>query len=295
MAGKTIRIFLADGIPSGVLTAEIINWTGKAIFAPRSQLVQLGGRSEANRTGIYFLVGNDLEQGNRERVYIGEGDSVFERLKAHDKDSRKDYWTRAAVIISKDENLTKSHVRYLESKLIKETASAGRVILDNGNQPSTESRTLPESDIADMEFFLEQVKLILPVLGFNFLQPVPQTSGVLQTRFVMRDVGTNAIAVEVNDQFIVLKGSTARKETTPSWSSYVSWRDSYVTEGKLIDSPMPGYYEFTEDVPFDSPSSAAAIIAGGSRNGRTSWKLELTGQTYAEYKASQLEQIELEA
>ena len=220
---------------------------------------------------------------------------VFERLKAHDKDTRKEFWTRTVFIIFKDENLTKSHARYLESRLIKETALAGTAILDNGNQPSAESRTLPESDIADMDFFLEQVRLILPVLGFNFLQPVPQTGGSLQIRFAMKDVGTSARAVEVNDQFIVLKGSTARIETTPAWSKYVSWRDSYVAEGKLVDSPVPGYYEFAEDVPFDSPSAAAAIIAGGHRNGRTSWKLESTGQTYAEYKATQLEQIELEA
>jgi hypothetical protein len=32
------------------------------------------------------------------------------------------------------------------------------------------SRVLPESDQADMAFFIEQVRIILPVLGFNFLR-----------------------------------------------------------------------------------------------------------------------------
>jgi len=27
--GRTIRIYLVDGVPTGILTAEIINWTGK--------------------------------------------------------------------------------------------------------------------------------------------------------------------------------------------------------------------------------------------------------------------------
>ncbi len=36
--GRTIRIFLADGSPNGVLTAEIMNWIGKAVVAPRARL-----------------------------------------------------------------------------------------------------------------------------------------------------------------------------------------------------------------------------------------------------------------
>jgi hypothetical protein len=36
--GKTVRIFLADGEPTGILLAEIGNWTGWVLVAPRSQL-----------------------------------------------------------------------------------------------------------------------------------------------------------------------------------------------------------------------------------------------------------------
>jgi hypothetical protein len=46
MNGKTIRIVLADGEPTGILLAEISNWTGKVIVAPRSQLDQLSKREE---------------------------------------------------------------------------------------------------------------------------------------------------------------------------------------------------------------------------------------------------------
>ena len=55
--GKTIKVFLADGNPKGVLTAEIFNWTGKVLVAPRSQLEKLVKRVELDRTGIYVLVG----------------------------------------------------------------------------------------------------------------------------------------------------------------------------------------------------------------------------------------------
>ena len=130
--GKTIRIYLVDGTPTGVLTAEIINWTGKVIVAPRPRLADLASRTEVKRTGIYCLVGPDPDNPSRERVYVGEGDNVFSRLTSHERDESKDFWTRTVVVISKDENLTKSHGRYLESRLIELAQEAGRALLANG-------------------------------------------------------------------------------------------------------------------------------------------------------------------
>ncbi|MEL6164777.1 MAG: GIY-YIG nuclease family protein, partial [Cyanobacteria bacterium J06628_3] len=171
MKGKTIRIFLVEGTPNSILTAEIINWTGKVIVAPRSQLPELATRNEAKRTGVYILAGEDPENSIKERIYIGESDNVFKRLTDHNKDDNKEFWTRTVLIISKDENLTKSHIRYLESKLIQLAQQARRGTINNSTAPETPS--LPESDTADMEFFLSQVQMLLPVLGFTFALPVP--------------------------------------------------------------------------------------------------------------------------
>jgi len=77
MTGKTIRIFLADGEPAGVLLAEISNWTAKVLVAPRSQLDQLGKREEVRRTGVYLLVGPDPDDPSRALASIGEGDNVL--------------------------------------------------------------------------------------------------------------------------------------------------------------------------------------------------------------------------
>jgi len=59
VTGNTIRIFLADGEPTGILLAEISNWTGKVLVAPRSQLDQLSKREEVRRTGVELLLGPD--------------------------------------------------------------------------------------------------------------------------------------------------------------------------------------------------------------------------------------------
>lgn len=155
MTGRTIRIFLADGKPSGILTAEIMNWTGKVVVCPRTDLQRLADRPECRRSGAYILAGPDPDDPYGERAYIGESDNVFARLKQHAADASKEFWTRCALIISKDENLTKAHVKYLESRLVGLAHEASRCVLENGNDPSSPS--LPESDIADMEFFLSQL------------------------------------------------------------------------------------------------------------------------------------------
>ena len=162
MGGKTIRLYLAEGEPGGVLTAEIINWTGKVIVAPRSKLYELAKREETKRAGIYFLVGEDPEKSTKKRVYVGESDNVLDRLKNHQTDASKDFWVQTAFVLSKDENLTKSHVRYLESRFIGLIDSAKRAVLANGTGPPM--RGLPEPDVADMEFFLDVCcEVLMPI------------------------------------------------------------------------------------------------------------------------------------
>jgi hypothetical protein len=47
MTGKQVKLFLVDGSAGGLTTAEITNWTGKVIRAPRTDLAEPLKRSEA--------------------------------------------------------------------------------------------------------------------------------------------------------------------------------------------------------------------------------------------------------
>ena len=288
MNGRTIRLYLVDGQPTGILTAEIINWTGKIIVAPRAQLPKLAHRGEVKKTGVYCLSGPDPENTARDIVYIGEGDSVLSRLSAHDRDETKDFWTRCAVVTSKDENLTKAHGRYLESRLIEMGKLASRSVIHNGTGPSPPP--LPESDVADMEFFLSQIQMVFPVLGFGFLQPKTVASRAASSvaasespLFALSVVGVSATAREVGNEFVVLKGSAARKEGTKSWTSYRALRDQLVHDGKLVSDDDPAVYVFADDVAFSSPSAGAAVVNAGNMNGRTAWKVSGTGETYQDW------------
>lgn len=116
--GKQVRIYLVDGTPGGLVTAEIMNWTGHAIAAPRSDVAELLKRPEAHKTGIYVLLGDDPEATGGTAAYVGEGDEIATRLRQHarpESQGGKDFWDRVVIFTSKDANLTKAHARYLES------------------------------------------------------------------------------------------------------------------------------------------------------------------------------------
>jgi hypothetical protein len=287
--GRTIRLYLTDGTPGGPIAAEIINWTGRVVLVPRAQLHEVAERDEMQRTGAYLLIGPD-HGGTGERVYIGEADLIFDRLKQPDHQARE-FWTRVIAISSADQNVTKAHARYLEHRLHELATAAGRAVIDNANTPKP--KALPESDRTDMEYFLQQVHLVLPVLGCDVLRPVPAVigpgagDGERSPKLLLKEVGAEATAYEVNGQFIVAKGSTARHEGSPSWDSYISLRDSLVKDGKLMVK-SDKLFEFVTDVEFSSPSAAAAVATASNRNGRTTWHLE-DGRTYAEWKQAQLD------
>ncbi len=295
MTGKSIRLFLAEGTPHGLISAEIVNWTGRVLIVNRSDLDKLAQRDEARRPGVYLLAGADPDRPSKERIYVGESENVLARLVQHDRHGEKEFWTRTALILSKDENLTKSHIRFLESHLIRETRLTGRVVLDNGNEP--EPAPLPEADIADMEYFLSQVRLLMPVLGFNLMQRLAAAEHPEGDRsrddasplFVMTPIGLHAQMRFVDGEFVVLKGSTARKKGLASWTSYRSLREQLIQDDTLIDSDNPEHYVFARDYAFASPSAAAAIVNAGNQNGWLVWKHKETGQTYKDWQESRLE------
>lgn len=290
MTGRTIRIHLVEGTSSGPLSAEVINWTGRILVVPRTKLSDVASRDEIRRTGVYFLAGPDPEHSTRTRVYIGESDNVLSRLVLHEKDDKKEFWTNTCIVSSKDENLTKSHVRFLESRLLQMADSANRASISNATRPPAPS--MPESDVADMEYFLSQIKLVLPVLGMNFLQPQAQFNeadyqhSADAAEFQISSVGISATAREVDGEFVVLKGSTARKDGTPSWTFCRELRDDLIASGTLKD--MGAHLQFVENAAFNSPSAAAAVVRAANTNGRTEWKHVVSGDSYAVWQNQKL-------
>ena len=170
--GRTIQPFLVDGKPTGLRKATIHGWTGLLFVSGASAFGDLTARDEVDRTGVYILSGPDPDKAGGIRVYIGSGNSVAERIKQ--SALKRDFWETAITITTSDDDMSKGHAEYLEARLIQITAQAGRVSLDNGTQPDTLRRRLPEADVANMEQFLANLRIILPVIGLEMLKQQPK-------------------------------------------------------------------------------------------------------------------------
>lgn len=307
--GQSIRVYLADGTPGGLLTAEIMNWTGHIVAAPRSDLPALLRRPETSRTGVYLLLGDDPETFGGTVAYIGEGDDVGNRLRQHaraEEQGGKDFWDRAIVLTSKDANLTKAHARYLESSFIALAQQARRSRLVNSTAPSP--LPLPEADVSDMEYFIAQAKIILPVLGVNILRapataamttsgavPGPATAVSPTFELQLRKEGITATAREVDGEFTVLEGSKARSTWTGAQHAYKALHQKLVQEAALVPDPDGRTMRFARDQVFASPSAAAAVVVGRTSNGRNEWKIQGTGVSYGTWQTRGIDQTPREA
>ena len=287
-----------------MITAEIMNWTGHLIAASRSDLDILLKRSEMSRTGIYILLGENPNNPLEPMAYIGEADQVKKRLYAHAKpadQNGKDFWNRVLVLTSKDANLTKAHARYLESRFISLAGHAKRAKLDNGTAP--EAISLPEADVSDMEDFISQAQIVLPLLGVNLLRssnPVPSpnlpansnpTSAAPSPIFIMhlKKLQITARAREIDGEFVVLANSQARSGWTGVSHGYSQLKKDLEERSVIAKSADGTASLFVTDQVFASPSSAAAIIAGRSANGRKAWTVEGSQTTYGEWQNTKLE------
>lgn len=281
--GKTIRIYLDDGSVSGIRHAEIVNWTGQAISAPRTQIKSLLAWEESKKPGVYFLFGVDEESG-QDAVYIGEAENVYERLQNHI--ANKDFWNEVVFFTSKDENLTKSHVKYLESRLVKMAKISGRYVVLNGNEPQLP--VLPRGDRDAMEEFISNLKILLGTVGYKVLEliakgvsnsPVIEKTEELDSpdpdiiELLLAVKGVNAKSYLTNEGLVVLTSSQVSKSVKESLSGgYKKLREQLIENGVLTESNTG--YTFTKNQLFKSPSQAAAIIVGYAINGRHHWKTQ---------------------
>jgi hypothetical protein len=267
MPTATLKMFLAFGDPKRLRIAELSNWTGKAVAGPRSEFEKVLEREESLKSGVYFLTGIDPDT-NKSAIYIGEAECIRDRIKSH---LSKDFWNNIAFFITKDENLTKAHIRYVEGRLIELAKSANRSVIMN-NQSS--GAKLPESDREDMEVFLEKMQQVLPVLGIEaFVQATSkstsETEKEMLTCKIKNVIATgyltpNGIVVLAKSEAVLDERGSAKK-----WPSVMFQRNRLIEEGGLVKDGDK--YVFVKDTEFSSPSAAAAVIHGGSANGLTAW------------------------
>lgn len=279
--GKTIKIFLIDGDPNGRMSCELSNWSGKAYKIPRVKIKDCTDRDDLTSTGVYLLFGKDEE--GKDQVYIGEAESILKRL--NQQLTSKDFWNEAIIFISKDENLNKAHIKYLENRLHDIAKAANRYKVDNSVIPTQSS--ISESDRAEMEEFIEYIKMLVNTLGHKVFDEKREFKPKQKQEIfsIKAARGADGQGEPTSDGFVVLKGSKAAGSTVTSMTSnFLTLRRKLIDEGVLVDKGE--YLEFPDDYIFSSPSTAASIVLGRNANGLTEWKLK-DGRTLKDFESNE--------
>ncbi|WP_438037153.1 GIY-YIG nuclease family protein [Sorangium sp. So ce204] len=285
--GRSIRIYLDGGEVSGLRHAELVNWTGQALLCPRNRVAELARWEAAvRRPGVYFLIG--AENITRRDVYVGEAEVAVSRIKQHL--TGQEFWQEVVIFTSKDENLTKAHIKYLEARIIQLAKAAGRYRLDQNEAVPV---VLPRADRDAMEEYLNNARLLLGALGHRILDPVVDqpTGGDYRSVQLFYSVrGASATGTIADDGFVVFKGSTALAQVHESirQSGYLALKEGLIKDGKLMK--RGDLLKFTSDVLFSSASAAAAVVYGNAANGRVCWKTQ-DGKTLKELEEEQAGRI----
>ena len=264
--GKAIELFLVNGTAESLITAELSNWNGKAIKIPRTE-VSACDREDIKGVGIYFLICQ--EDDGTDSVYIGEAENVLDRLTQHLRDyqsgKEKYYWNTAVIFVGRD--LNKALIRYLENRFVEIAKECGRYTILTKN--TYKNTVLKEAQIASMEEFIDNVKILINTLGYKVLVPVPKAND--ETIYLYcKGSGASAKGFVSAGGFTVLEGSTVSDHTVPSLEtkgkSYYNLRNALIKDGTISDRV------FTRDYEFKAPSAASAVILGHTSNGNVDWK-----------------------
>ncbi len=273
--GKSLKIFLIDGLPTGIWTCELSNWTGKAYKIPRTQYKKCLERTELRSPSVYLLFGHDNETGNP-IVYIGETEDPVKRLGEHIQDIKKEYWNEAIIFFSKDDHLNKAHIKYLESRLYQIASEVKRYLVMNSQPPKKSA--ISEAEVAEMEEFIDNIKIIVPALGhkvFDTLVPLSvsdtnENSSDIQPEYlyIRNKNGISAKGFQSSEGFVVCKDSNIKEQISEKSlnSNIIKLRGKYLQDGTIID------YIFVKDALFTSPSAASDFVLGNSTSGPMMWK-----------------------
>lgn len=282
---KTIITYLVDWNPTGIKTVELSNWIGKAIVIPRSKLKESKDRLETKQPAIYFLFGED--ENWIKQAYIWEAENLIARLSNHD--TNKDFWDTVVAFVSKDNNLTKADVKFLEANAIKKWLEVKRFELLNSVEPIPNN--LPEYQISTMNEFLENIDILISAIGYPILKThiVDKKFDLNRKTYFIKTKWCTASGLYNEDWFLVFAGSEWPVEMTTSqtWWQWYAFRHRPLLLQKWVIVYKDNKIIFTQDYQFTSPSSAADFITGRYVNGWITWK-DKDGKTLDENERKSL-------
>ena len=188
------------------------------------------------------------------------------------------------IFIGRD--LNKALIRYLENSLVTMARSCNRYTVLTKN--TYRNTVMKESQIAVMDEFIDNVKVLINALGYKVLEPVlstqPQNASALDHEMLQISTGTVMAQGKVTTEgFVVLKDSTVDPVSRKSLAQgVVKLRTKYFQGGQVKDGKL------TEDILFSSSSTAADFLLGYSASGPQTWRTN-DGRTLKELESDALQ------
>lgn len=278
---------------NGLKKATLDNWDGVAYIGERKHIPTLQKIEQLSYPGIYFLIGKDSNT-DEDLLYIGQSNSIANRLQTHNSDKSKDWFENFVVFTSKNGDLNSSHAEYLEADFIElAQKNAGSITLKNG----CGSNVKKDGKLTDM--YMPRVqgfkkKALVLINNLNLIEfmntgeekaPKQLPNGdVVFTMNLKRNNKDKTASLEITENgYKLVKGSYVAKDEAPYFSGMSAYkkRKELLDKGLLQD--LGDIYITTEDIYFKSPSGASDVVAGSSTNGRTEWRLK-DGTTLKKYE-----------
>ena len=275
--GKTVTTYLIDGDPKGTQYAFISNKICQMFVVPRSNLSYLNTQEKLQKPAFYILLGED--ETTKPQAYIGETENFRERVKDHD--NKKSFWQKALIFVSKDADMTKADVQYLEHKAIAEAKKANTFVLSD-NKQTPKAPNLPEYRQDSMDEFFDDAKFLASFIGCNIFE-ISQPKAT-ENLFYIKGRGCEAKGFYSSNGFTVQKGSVIAPTVVPSFG-WKEKRNDMVQEYTVQEGTK---LFMTSDITFSSPSTAAMFVLGRPSNGWTDWKDD-NGNTLDSVYRKQLE------
>ena len=280
---KSIELFLVNGTADSLIIAELSNWNGKAIKIPRIEISSCE-REDITQAGVYFLFCK--EDDGSDSVYIGEAENVKERLVQHLRDYQSEketyYWSSAVVFIGRD--LNKALIRYLENRFVEIARASKRYLVLTKN--TYRNTVMKESQVAVMEEFVDNVKILINALGYKVLEPLVQNNSSNSTvddeMLFISSGSVNAKGRVTTEGFVVYEGSTL--DSKGSVNSLSNGMKNL--RQKLIESDKVQNHVIKENILFSSSSAAASFVLGYSVSGPQRWKTK-DGKTLKELEENE--------
>lgn len=263
--GKTITTFLMDGSLKGPRYIHSEDGRLRLFVLPREITTKLPTKEypEYDTPCVYVLTGED----NGKKSYIGQSNAFKNRAVNHK--TKKEFWDTAYVIVAKaNTGFDANAINYLECKSIEEANLVGNDITSD-NKTTPKLQNLPKHQIAPLEVYYEEAKMLLEFAGCGvFVKAEIHEGDIYYINAPIKGVAAKGEYIASTGEVKVFKDSVLDPDCAPSFRR----KEKRMQMLAQLAEMKNGKLTLTKDMVFPSPSAAAKFVLGRPANGLDEWK-----------------------